>query len=222
VPGKPLIERINQNETNYVPKIGRPSVQQAQAIAEHILQSAQRLFLSEGYALTTMEAIATAAGISKGTLYVRFPSKKELFRGLVADRLKAWEGRTPAWVEQPNISIFDYLYRRGSLILAAFQDEEVQAFTHLLNSEARHFPELADEFRTNSYDRVISDITDEIERQSKEGGWPTTDARGVAVIFVSALTGWWSRNGYLNFPKEDGELYLARLIALLTSGRAAF
>ena len=222
MPGKPSVARVKQDETTYVPKVGRPSVRQAEAIADHILQSAQGLFLSEGYAQTSMEAVATAAGISKGTLYARFPSKSDLFRALVADRLKAWENKAPAWVEQPRLSLFDYLHRRGAMILAAFRDEEVQAFTQLVNSEARNFPELAEDFRTNAYERIITDITDEIERQSKDAGWPTTDAKGVALVFVSALMGWWAGKGHLAVPREDGEVYLARLIALLTSGRAAF
>ena len=222
MPRKPMTNRPQEGEQSYIPKIGRPSVSQARAIPEHILRAAQRLFLSEGYALTSMEAIAAEAGIAKGTLYTRFSSKNELFRELVAERLKAWEDRAPGKAERPDANLFDLLYRRGSLVIGAFQDKEIQAFSHLLFSEARHFPELAGYLRTNSHDRLVNELTEEIERFSKEGGWPTTDARGVALIFVSALTGWWAGHGYADISQKDGEVYLARLISVLTSGRAAF
>ena len=222
MPGKPITKRPQGGEQSYIPKIGRPSVAQAKAIQEHILRAAQRRFLSEGYAMTSMEAIATDAGISKGTLYTRFSSKNELFRELVAERLQAWEDKAPGIAEQPDANLFDLLYRRGSLIIEAFRDKEVQAFSHLLFSETRHFPELAEDFRKDSHDRLVDELTNEIERFSKEGGWPTTDARGAALIFVSALTGWWAHLGYADIPKKDGEAYLARLIAVLTGGRAAF
>lgn len=216
------MNRSPDGERSYTPKIGRPSVLQAQAISEHILRAAQRLFLSEGYALTSMEAIAAAAGISKGTLYNRFSSKNELFRELVADRLKAWDAKAPGKAERPDANLFDFLYRRGSLVIEAYRDKEIQAFAHLLSSEARHFPELYEDFRKNSADVLLDEITAEIERFGKEGGWPTTDARGVAQVFSNALNGWWAEHGYLDVSQREGEIYLSRLIALLTSGRAAF
>ncbi len=39
----------------------------------HLLQAAQRVFLRDGWAATTMEAVAAEAAISKQTLYNYFP-----------------------------------------------------------------------------------------------------------------------------------------------------
>jgi AcrR family transcriptional regulator len=51
---------------------------------QQILDGARRLFLSEGFDAASMGEIAKAAGVSKGTLYVYFESKEELFAELVA------------------------------------------------------------------------------------------------------------------------------------------
>ncbi|GFN21772.1 TetR/AcrR family transcriptional regulator [Thermanaeromonas sp. C210] len=49
-----------------------------------ILGAAARVFAARGYQQAKMEEIALEAGVGKGTLYEYFPSKKELFRQMVA------------------------------------------------------------------------------------------------------------------------------------------
>ncbi|WP_262032284.1 TetR/AcrR family transcriptional regulator [Microvirga sp. Mcv34] len=49
-----------------------------------ILEGARVVFLTEGFDGASMEAIAQAAGVSKGTLYTYFKGKDELFTALVA------------------------------------------------------------------------------------------------------------------------------------------
>lgn len=50
-----------------------------------ILDGARRVFLSAGFDGTSMNEVARAAGVSKGTLYVYFASKEELFAALLRD-----------------------------------------------------------------------------------------------------------------------------------------
>jgi len=49
-----------------------------------VLDAALELFLRHGYEGTSMDAIARAAGVTKPVVYACFPSKDELFRGLLA------------------------------------------------------------------------------------------------------------------------------------------
>lgn len=48
-----------------------------------VLDGARKVFLSKGFEGASMDQIAKAAGVSKGTLYVYFPSKEHLFQALV-------------------------------------------------------------------------------------------------------------------------------------------
>ncbi len=50
-----------------------------------ILDGAREVFRAKGYEGASMDAIAKAAGVSKGTLYVYFTNKDELFEQLIAD-----------------------------------------------------------------------------------------------------------------------------------------
>lgn len=56
----------------------------AQARPDEVLDAAQALFGSQGYGATSVETIARRAGISKGAVYLYFPSKLAILEGLVA------------------------------------------------------------------------------------------------------------------------------------------
>src|ERR1700685_4220571 len=59
-----------------------------------ILRAATALFLKDGYELTSMEAVAKKADVSKLTIYSHFADKAELFRNVIrmrCDKLAAPE-----------------------------------------------------------------------------------------------------------------------------------
>src|SRR5205085_2499530 len=56
--------------------------EQAAATRHAILAAAQRRFEREGYAATTMEAVATDAGVALKTVYIAFETKGRLLRAL--------------------------------------------------------------------------------------------------------------------------------------------
>lgn len=60
---------MNREDVNTSPMTG----------AELLLEVAQRLFLTRGYANVSMQTIATEAGMTKGAPYYHFASKEELF-----------------------------------------------------------------------------------------------------------------------------------------------
>src|SRR5580765_686306 len=59
-----------------------PRREQAAGTRREILGAAQRLFEHQGYAATTMAAIATEAGVALKTVYVAFETKSGLLRAL--------------------------------------------------------------------------------------------------------------------------------------------
>jgi len=56
---------------------------------QEILQAAFDEFSRNGYATTTLEAIAERAGVTKGTIYVYFENKEHLFISMVREVTKA-------------------------------------------------------------------------------------------------------------------------------------
>ena len=69
--------------------------EQAAATRREILEAAQRLFERDGYAATTMAAIAGAAGVALKTVYLAFETKSGLLRALWHLRLRGDEDDAP-------------------------------------------------------------------------------------------------------------------------------
>lgn len=70
------------------PRGGRPTKQAAVEIGQRVLDTAARLFSSQGFAATTMEQVAAECGAGKDTIYRRYSSKAALFTALM-DQLRA-------------------------------------------------------------------------------------------------------------------------------------
>ena len=67
------------------PSVGLPPLRQAQVAhtEERILAAATELFLAEGYAATTLAAVASRAQVGARTVYVRFGTKAALFKRVI-------------------------------------------------------------------------------------------------------------------------------------------
>ena len=126
-----------------------------------VVDAARALFLRQGYAGTTMEDIAAAAGLTKRTLYNNYGDKNALFTQIVADVLAYAEAfarglheEFAAGVTATNLrASLDDLGQRLALGIIR---PEVIALRRLLIGEARSFPSLAAEY----FDRAPGQVID--------------------------------------------------------------
>jgi len=108
-----------------------------------ILEAALAVFGERGLAGARLDDIARRAGVSKGTIYLYFPNKEELFRevvrAIVIDRLRqaaaeAGEGGDP--VDE----LKRYLRAHWNFV----RSPEFQTILKLVTSELHNFPDLAE------------------------------------------------------------------------------
>ncbi len=74
--------------------------EQAAATRREILDAAQRLFEQQGYAATTMAAVAAEAGVALKTVYVAFDTKSGVLRALWNLRLRGGNDEVPVAQQQ--------------------------------------------------------------------------------------------------------------------------
>ncbi len=63
---------------------GRHAAGEDPAKREQILAGAKRIFMQKGFDATSMNEVTREAGVSKGTIYVYFTNKEELFAALIS------------------------------------------------------------------------------------------------------------------------------------------
>jgi AcrR family transcriptional regulator len=96
-------------------KRGRPVDEAMRAQRrEEILTSAAGVFAARGYQGTDMQAVADAAGVAKGTVYLYFASKEELFLAAVDQGVKSMKDYIDAAIE----GLTDPLERIGKAVRA--------------------------------------------------------------------------------------------------------
>ncbi|MBD2353545.1 TetR/AcrR family transcriptional regulator [Tolypothrix sp. FACHB-123] len=110
---------------------------------EQILQGAMQEFLKNGYAGTSMDKVAVAAGVSKATVYSHFQDKEGLFKVLFEQmsrqKFNSIFGTEPLQGE-PAI-VLRQLATKALELMAT--DQEHSAFMRVIIGESGRFPELA-------------------------------------------------------------------------------
>lgn len=112
-----------------------------------LLDAALDLFLEKGFAATRVEEVAQRAGVSKGTLFLYFASKEELFKAVVRENIS---GRFAEWAEELKTfegSSADLLRNCMHSWWDRVGSTKATGIPKLMMAEAGNFPELTQFFQ---------------------------------------------------------------------------
>jgi AcrR family transcriptional regulator len=157
-----------------------------------IIAAALGVFAEKGFAGARMEEIARRAGISKGTLYLYFETKEDMFRAVVRE------------VVVPNIEVVQKAVLAAGLPLPAMIRTLLPRFAELVTTvpvgavakmvigESRNFPELARVWHDEVIFKAIGLIAGVVERAQERGeirpGDPRTHAFSImGPMMISVL-----------------------------------
>jgi TetR/AcrR family transcriptional regulator len=108
-----------------------------------LLEAALDLFVEKGFAATRSEEVAARAGVSKGTLFLYFPSKEELFKAVVRESISGRFAEFQQEFEKYEGSTADMVRYAMRAWWERIGATRASGITKLMISEARNFPELA-------------------------------------------------------------------------------
>jgi TetR/AcrR family transcriptional repressor of mexJK operon len=120
---------------------GRPSREAAGALEERILNAASGLFLTQGYGVTSIEAIAQRAGISKRTFYHRFNNKADIFAAVVQRLVARMRPKDESHLFTGH-ALPELLLTLARIILHAAISSDAISLHRLLLAESSRVPEL--------------------------------------------------------------------------------
>jgi len=151
------------------------------------------VFLRDGFAAASTDAIAAAAKVSKRTLYVYYPSKEELFadvmRKLTIENpqiraLKTMEEISPSSEEELRRD----LLRLAQKIVATMMQPDYLALLRTTIADTHRFPQLGGIFRATVPERALRNFVVFIEKSRERGViGPDVDGDTAARMFVGPL-----------------------------------
>ena len=107
-----------------------------------LLAAALELFVERGYAATRLEDVARRAGVSKGTVYLYFPGKEDLFKAVVREGLVPLLERGEKVVAEHQGSAVDLIRELVRGWWEGIGMTPYAGIPKLMVSECRNFPEL--------------------------------------------------------------------------------
>ncbi len=165
----------------------------ALAKQEQILSGARMVFLRDGFAAASTDAIAAEAKVSKRTLYVYYPSKEELFADVMR-KLTIENPETRALESIEEMSPGDEgelrrdLLELASKIVATMMQPDYLALLRTTIADTHRFPQLGGLFRATVPERAMRSFAVFIEK-SRERGVVGRDVEGdtAARMFIGPL-----------------------------------
>jgi len=151
-----------------------------------IVAAALQLFSDRGFAATRLEDVATVAGVSKGTVYLYFESKEQLFEAVVREAVAPNIARAEALVDGFEGPTPDLL--RG---LFAFVGEVLETpltgVMKLIVSESGNFPQLARMYANLVLRRAFALMRRILERGVSRGEFRPMDLHATVPLVVAPI-----------------------------------
>lgn len=186
-----------------------------------LVAAALELFVERGFAATKLDDVAARAGVSKGTLYLYFSSKEELFKAVIQ------QGILPV-LDQGEEMLAQYAGDARALLEAMLlRWWEMVGATHLdgipklMISEAGNFPEVAQFYYENVVVRGRGLIRQVLQLGITSGQFRAVDVDSAIDVILAPqmmLAIWRYSLGPCDCGKQDPETYLRTHIDLLLNG----
>ncbi|MBI1213241.1 MAG: TetR family transcriptional regulator [Alphaproteobacteria bacterium] len=152
-----------------------------------LLDAALDVFFEKGFAAARLEDIAARAGVSKGTVYLYFDSKEDVFDALVRAIPQTNVEQVRALAADPAVPADEMLRRVLRLVGLFLRDQRMIKFPRLIVGEAANFPKLAETYKREVIDRGIGTLSSIIERGIHEGRFREVDPKNAAYAALAPL-----------------------------------
>ncbi|MGH6980238.1 MAG: TetR/AcrR family transcriptional regulator, partial [Stellaceae bacterium] len=153
-----------------------------EARPQEIVDAALGVFAERGYAATRMDDVAKRAGVTKGTLYLYFPNKEELFKAVIRGTLVKELMRITGIAGSAPVSIDSMIADFERLV-----ETPVGALPKLVLGEAANFPEIARYYLDEVVGRGLEAIRGVLRREIDAGNFRKVDVEHAAYCVVAPL-----------------------------------
>ena len=158
-----------------------------QARPGELLDAALDLFVEKGFSATRVDEVAACAGVSKGTLFLYFQSKEDLFKAVVRENIA---NKFPTWQEEFITfegTSADMLRYALTSWWERIGKTRASGITKLVMSEAQNFPEIAAFYQEEVIQPGNAMIRRILERGVQSGEFREMDLEQAVHIIVAPM-----------------------------------
>ena len=192
-----------------------------EARPQELLAAALDLFVERGFAATRLDDVAKAAGVSKGTLYLYYSSKEDLFKAVVRTSIVPLIGEAEELINQftgNTEELFRIVIRTW---WASVGDTKLSGLPKLMMAEAGNFPELAKFYQDEVITRGELLVANMLRRGMERGEIRQVDLEIDARLLISPIIMmmmWKHSAGVCQVEPEKMGLYLEHYIEMALHG----
>ncbi len=152
-----------------------------------LLASAIELFVERGFAATRLEDVARRAGVSKGTLYLYYANKEDLFKAVVRQTILPMIDDAEASVAEFDGHSAELLRQVILSWWTRIGSTKASGISKLILAEADNFPELARFYQEEVMTRRMRMISNMLERGIRRGEFRAIDVPQTAQVLIAPL-----------------------------------
>jgi len=178
---KPKSKRKPKNQA------GRPTATELERRKGLVMDVATDLFVSQGYAATSLVAIAKGAGVATRTLYQHFGDKEAIFREVIFARDQGAALEQPK--VQPGDTLFTALMRGGYYAYQVTYRERSIGLMRLMIAESNRFPDFMQSVATSIFGRFRRNVEKLFEGMEAAGLVPAGNHARSAELFSDLVLG---------------------------------
>lgn len=197
------------------PRRGRPTNSDAKKLNELVLAAAAIEFCERGFDGARMEAIAKTAGVTKRTLYGRYPDKRALFVDVVRRAIARYDDELiPAETEDDDLEAALLAMGRAGLERAV--DPENIRLKRMLMNDPNRFPQLSEMSHLMLWSSGHVAVVELLKRHQERGTIRINNADVAAaqfLVLVEALPARLADFGIFR-TKSENERHLRDALAL--------
>ena len=152
-----------------------------------ILAAALACFKERGFTATRLEDVAAKAGVTKGTIYLYYPSKEELFKAVVRGELVPTIERLEAAVLHAPVPAAALLEQLCTFWVQHIVSSPISVIPKLVIAEAGNFPELARFYLEAAVHRGLGLVASILRRGIASGEFRPVDVEHVVYCVLGPL-----------------------------------
>ncbi|MBX9869942.1 MAG: TetR/AcrR family transcriptional regulator [Burkholderiaceae bacterium] len=184
---------------------------------QELLDAALDHFVERGFAATRLDDVARAAGVSKGTLYLYFSSKEDLFKAVVQESVIPLLGEAEGMIERFDGNS-EALFRT---IVAIWWEKmgrtRLSGLPKLMMAEAGNFPDLARFYQEEVIDRAENMVKTILKRGMASGEFRNVELEFTPRLLIAPvimIMMWKHSNGICHIEPEQLDAHFEHYMEL--------